>query len=175
MSVKEARSEPYTVLVVWTWRPLWTVTLEIDDIKVPLEANYIFRTPCCINFDSSQNRTLSEILLYTYLAWYYSMPDDWTELYLSSSCFPTSSQKRGIFPTHLASLTDVIYHINHCKRFHWNQKKGNWAFLRYFVPQVQITGKCWLGTLFFCKGYCSECQTDRVMGQNFGTITFCHL
>ena len=27
----------------------------------------------------------------------------------------------------------------------------------------------------FCKEYCSECQTDRVMGQNFGTITFCHL
>ena len=27
----------------------------------------------------------------------------------------------------------------------------------------------------FCKEYYSECQTNRVMGQNFGTITFCHL
>ena len=27
----------------------------------------------------------------------------------------------------------------------------------------------------FCKEYCSECQTNRVMGQKFGTITFCHL
>ena len=27
----------------------------------------------------------------------------------------------------------------------------------------------------FCKEYCSECQTYRVMGQKFGTITFCHL
>ena len=27
----------------------------------------------------------------------------------------------------------------------------------------------------FSKEYCSECQTNRVMGQQFGTITFCHL
>ena len=27
----------------------------------------------------------------------------------------------------------------------------------------------------FCKEYCSECQTNRVLGQQFGTITFCHL
>ena len=27
----------------------------------------------------------------------------------------------------------------------------------------------------FCKEYCSECQNNRVMGQKFGTITFCHL
>ena len=27
----------------------------------------------------------------------------------------------------------------------------------------------------FCKEYCSECQTNLVMGQKFGTITFCHL
>ena len=27
----------------------------------------------------------------------------------------------------------------------------------------------------FCKEYCSECQTNRVMGQTFGTNTFCHL
>ena len=27
----------------------------------------------------------------------------------------------------------------------------------------------------FCKEYCSECQTNSVMGQKFGTITFCHL
>ena len=27
----------------------------------------------------------------------------------------------------------------------------------------------------FSKEYCSECQTNRVMGQQFGTITYCHL
>ena len=27
----------------------------------------------------------------------------------------------------------------------------------------------------FSKEYCSECQTNRVMGKQFGTITFCHL
>ena len=27
----------------------------------------------------------------------------------------------------------------------------------------------------FCKEHCSECQTNRVMGQKIGTITFCHL
>ena len=27
----------------------------------------------------------------------------------------------------------------------------------------------------FCKEYYSECRTNRVMGQIFGTITFCHL
>ena len=27
----------------------------------------------------------------------------------------------------------------------------------------------------FCKEYCSECQTNSVMGQKFGTITFCHI
>ena len=27
----------------------------------------------------------------------------------------------------------------------------------------------------FCKKYCSECQSYWIMGQKFGTITFCHL
>ena len=27
----------------------------------------------------------------------------------------------------------------------------------------------------FCEEYCSECQTNRVIGQKIGTITFCHL
>ena len=26
----------------------------------------------------------------------------------------------------------------------------------------------------FSKEYCSECQINRVMGKQFGTITFCH-
>ena len=50
----------------------------------------------------------------------------------------------------------------------------------FYIKVLRPSGPSYLKNVewipyVFCEEYCSECQTKRVMGQNFGTITLCHL